>query len=264
MGRVLAIANQKGGVGKTTTCINLAASLVALDRTVLLIDLDPQGNTTMGSGVLKNEINGSVTDLLLDNVDPHEVLLTTQAGYDLLPTNGDLTVAEIELLNKTQRESRLLQALAHVRDSYDFLIIDCPPALNMLTLNALVVAHGVLVPMQCEYYALEGLFGLLETIEQIKQNINAKLEVEGLLLTMYDGRNRLTTEVSNQLKEQFPDKLYNTVIPRNVRLAEAPSHGLPTLLYDKTSVGAKAYMDLAKEILARREQATLATQAETA
>ncbi len=253
MGRVLAIANQKGGVGKTTTCINLAASLVALARTVLLVDLDPQGNATMGSGIQKNELQHTVTDVLLNDLDARQVLLTTRAGYDLLPSNRDLTAAEVGLLSKSRREYRLLQALVKLRDGYDFVIIDCPPSLNMLTLNALVVATGVLIPMQCEYYALEGLFGLLDTIEQIKDTVNAKLGVEGLLLTMYDNRNRLSHEILTQIQQHFPEKLYQTIIPRNVRLAEAPSHGLPALLYDQTSVGAKAYMELAQEIIARRQ-----------
>jgi chromosome partitioning protein len=265
VGRVIAIANQKGGVGKTTTSINLAASLVTLDRNVLLVDLDPQGNATMGSGIAKNSIPQTITNVLLDEVDIHQVLCSCQAGYDLIPANRDLTAAEIGLLDKTRRESRLLQALARVKDSYDYILIDCPPALNMLTLNAFVVADGVLIPMQCEYYALEGLFGLLETIEQIRRTINQKIVVEGLVLTMYDGRNRLTMEVTNQLQEHFPDKVLTTVIPRNVRLAEAPSHGVPALIYDKNSVGASAYIELAKEILARRQHAEqqAATEAAT-
>ena len=255
MGCVYAIANQKGGVGKTTTSVNLAASLVALDRSVLLVDLDPQGNATMGSGVEKNALSTTITDALLDEHDAREILVDARAGYDLLPANRDLTAAEIGLLEKKRREYRLLQALVRLRDRYDFIIIDCPPSLNMLTLNALVVADGVIIPMQCEYYALEGLFSLLETIEQIRDTVNPKLAIAGLVLTMYDNRNRLTGEVSQQLQENFPSKLYKTVIPRNVRLAEAPSHGLPAVLYDKASVGAKAYLELAQEVIDRRDQA---------
>lgn len=254
MGKVIAIANQKGGVGKTTSCINLAASLVAQQRRVLLLDSDPQGNATMGSGVNKKNLRVSTNEVLLGEAEITAAILSTQAGYDLVPGNSDLTVAEVGLLQRSRREYQLLQALSRVRGSYDYILIDCPPSLNMLTVNALVSADSVLIPMQCEYYALEGLTGLLETIGSIRANGNSKLQIEGLLRTMYDGRNRLTNEVSEQLTTHFGQQLLETVIPRNVRLAEAPSYGLPALLYDKTSVGAQAYLELAKEVLKRRDQ----------
>lgn len=248
MPRIIAIANQKGGVGKTTTSINLSASLAALKRRVLLIDIDPQGNATMGSGITKTSLTNSIMQVLLNRTDIKEVITTTKVGYDLLPANAELIAAEIQLLKQEQREYNLQQALNGIRDQYDFILIDCPPALGILTINALVAAHSILIPMQCEYYALEGLTGLLSTLERLKRAANTKLEVEGLLRTMYDGRNRLTQEVSEQLLHHFPGKVYATVIPRNVRLAEAPSHGLPALLYDNTSQGAMAYLALAAEI----------------
>lgn len=255
MSRVLAIANQKGGVGKTTTSVNLTASLAATKRSVLLVDLDPQGNATMGSGVNKRSLTCSSYEVLMGEKTLEESLLRNiDAGYHLLPANGDLTGAEVGLLDELGRELRLRHALDAVREHYAYIIIDCPPALNMLTVNALVAADAVVIPTQCEYYALEGLSALLETIDKIRQFLNPGLRVEGLLRTMFDPRNNLANEVSQQLLEHFGDKVYRTVIPRNVRLAEAPSHGLPALMYDKSSSGAMAYLALAGEML-RRESA---------
>jgi chromosome partitioning protein len=253
MGKIIAVANQKGGVAKTTTCINLGASFVATKRRVLVVDLDPQGNATVGSGINKDDIELSSYHVLLGKAPAAEAIIHSDASnYDILPTNGDLTAAEVELMNMmVAREQRLRQALEPIRDDYDFILIDCPPSLNMLTLNAMVAADSVMIPMQCEYYALEGLSALLNTIEEIKGSVNPNLEIEGLLRTMYDPRNNLSTDVSGQLILHFGDKVYRTVIPRNVRLAEAPSHGMPALNYDRTSRGAVAYLALAGEILRR-------------
>ena len=256
MSRVLAIANQKGGVGKTTTSVNLAASLAATKRQLLLVDVDPQGNATMGSGIEKRELETSSFEVLMGETTLEQSLITdTNAGYHLLPANSDLTGAEVGLLEELGRELRLRHALEPVRDRYAYIIIDCPPALNMLTVNALVAADAVVIPMQCEYYALEGLSALLDTIDKIRKFLNPALKVEGLLRTMFDPRNNLANQVSQQLLEHFGDKVYRTIIPRNVRLAEAPSHGLPALMYDKASTGAVAYLALAGEML-RRETAT--------
>ncbi|SDT12509.1 chromosome segregation ATPase [Halopseudomonas xinjiangensis] len=259
MGKVLAIANQKGGVGKTTTSINLAASLAATRRKVLLIDLDPQGNATMGSGIDKSELDDSVYELLTGRCELDQARCRSDnGGYDLLPANGDLTAAEVELLDLPAREHRLRQALEPVRAHYDFILIDCPPSLNMLTVNGLVAADGVLIPMQCEYYALEGLSALVNTIQRIAAALNPSLKIEGLLRTMYDPRNSLTLDVSKQLAHHFGEQLYKTVIPRNVRLAEAPSFGMPALTYDKQSRGAVAYLALAGELVRRTKQAARA------
>jgi chromosome partitioning protein len=260
MGKIIAIANQKGGVAKTTTCINLGASLAATKRRVLLVDLDPQGNATVGSGIDKESLELSSYHVLLGKAEAKAVIVRAEAAkYDVLPTNGDLTAAEVELMNMlVAREQRLRQALIKVRDDYDFILIDCPPSLNMLTLNAMVAADSVMIPMQCEYYALEGLSALINTIEEIRGSVNPHLEIEGLLRTMYDPRSNLSSDVSGQLIMHFGDKVYRTVIPRNVRLAEAPSFGLPALAHDRTSRGAVAYLALAGEILRRGDQAVAA------
>jgi len=253
MKRIIAVANQKGGVGKTTTAVNLTASLAAMQRRVLLIDLDPQGNATMGCGVDKRTLERSVTEVLLGDCNIVDAIVTIEgAGFDLLPANQDLTAAEVRLLTLLAgREHRLEKALAPVRDRYDLMVIDCPPALNILTVNALTAADSVLIPMQCEYYALEGLSGLISTIEQIRDSVNAKLVVEGILRTMFDPRNNLSNDVAAQLIEHFGDQVFRTIIPRNVRLAEAPSFGVPVMLHDKESRGALAYLALAGEMIRR-------------
>lgn len=255
MSRVIAIANQKGGVGKTTTTVNLSAALANMRKRVLLIDLDPQGNATMGCGVDKYEVEKSVFDVLVDGMSVAEASQPSPENQcDVLPSNADLTAAEVELMSMDQREQRLKIALIEARLNYDYILIDCPPSLNILTLNAFVAADSVLVPVQCEYYALEGLSALLETIEGVRETVNPSLEIEGLLRTMYDGRNRLGVEVSGQLLQHFGDQVFRTVVPRNVRLAEAPSHGISIMQYDKTSRGALAYLALAGEILRQRSR----------
>ncbi|MGA2707837.1 MAG: ParA family protein [Steroidobacteraceae bacterium] len=255
MKRVIAVANQKGGVGKTTTAVNLAASLTATKRRVLLVDLDPQGNATMGCGVDKHTLSRTSCDVILGDCTAMEALVAVEfGGFMLLPSNQDLTAAEVRLLSMSAgREFKLRNALKPIREDFDVILIDCPPSLNMLTLNALVAADSVMVPMQCEYYALEGLSSLMHTVEQVRSSINTDLEIEGLLRTMFDPRNNLANEVSAQLIEHFGAKVFRTVIPRNVRLAEAPSFGKPALLHDKESRGALAYLALAGEMIRRDE-----------
>jgi chromosome partitioning protein len=262
MGRIIAVVNQKGGVGKTTTSINLAAAFAVMKRKVLLIDLDAQGNATVGSGVNKDDLAASTKNILLHETKIEDAAVMTEGGYDLLGTDHELIAAEVQLMHLPGREAYLKDALASVKDTYDYILIDCPPSLSMLTVNALVAADSVLIPIQCEYYALEGLKGLLSTIEQIQTSVNPQLVIEGLLRTMYDGRNRLALDVSEQLLKHFPDRVYSTVIPRNVRLAEAPSHGMPIVLYDGKSQGSLAYLTLAGEML-RRVEARVKTTAES-
>lgn len=260
MTTIFALANQKGGVGKTTSSVNLAASLHATKKKVLLVDIDPQGNATSGSGIDKNAVEASVYDVLVDGLPTEEAILATPdtAGFDLLPADGDLTAAEVQLLDMKSKEFRLRNALARIKHNYDYVLIDCPPSLNMLTVNALTAADSVIVPIQCEYYALEGLSALMDTVDKISGVLNPKLHIGGLLRTMYDPRNSLSNDVSNQLISHFGERVYRTIIPRNVRLAEAPSHGAPVIHYDAKSRGAMSYLALAGEIL-RREKAQATT-----
>lgn len=255
-GQIIAVANQKGGVGKTTTAVNLAASLAEIRKKVLLIDADPQGNATMGSGVDKLLVEYTTGDVLLDNIEVSLTIIARENFYDLIPANSDLTAAEVRLIHLFRREYRLSDSLSKIKDNYDYILIDCPPSLNMLTVNALVAASGVLIPMQCEYFALEGLSALVDTINQINRWANPELKIEGILRTMFDPRNNLANDVSKQLLSHFGEKVYRSIIPRNVRLAEAPSYGKPIVQYDRNSRGALAYLALAGEIL-RKSQTKL-------
>lgn len=256
LSRIYTIANQKGGVGKTTTSVNLASSLATYGKRILLVDMDPQGNATMGSGIDKNNLPYSIYDVIVGKAMPEQAICRNdEAQMDILPANRDLTAAEVELLQLTGKENRLRHALLRVAANYDYILVDCPPSLSMLTINALAACEGVIIPVQCEYYALEGLSDLVGTIKRIAKMVNPKLEISGILRTMYDPRNALTNEVSSQLHQFFGDKVYRTTIPRNVRLAEAPSYGKPANIYDRSSRGAIAYLGLAGEIIRRnREQ----------
>ena len=259
MAKIFCVANQKGGVGKTTTTVNLAAGLAKVGQRVLMVDLDPQGNATMGSGVDKRKLQYTVYDVLLESVSVVEACVKSErlqeanCSYDILGSNRDLAGAEVELVEVERREKRLKQALAEVNSEYDFILIDCPPALSLLTLNGLCAAHGVIVPMQCEYFALEGLSDLVNTIKQVHANLNKDLEIIGLLRVMFDPRITLQQNVSDQLKAHFGDKVFNTVIPRNVRLAEAPSYGLPGVAFDPAARGSQAFVEFAKEMVDRIE-----------
>jgi chromosome partitioning protein len=263
MARIIAVANQKGGVGKTTTAVNLAAALSQVPRRVLLVDIDPQGHATMGAGVDKRSLAHSITEVLLGECGASDAIVKTGEGFDLLPGNIDLTAAELQLMDMQGREARLKQALVAVSERYDYILVDCPPSLSLLTLNALAAADGVLVPMQCEYYALEGLSSLMGTIEALKQRLNPKLRIFGVVRTMFDVRNNLANAVSGELTKHFGDIVFRSIIPRNVRLAEAPSHGQSIVGYDKASRGGIAYMGLAGEIV-RREREETRLEKETA
>ena len=264
MAKILAVTNQKGGVGKTTTAVNLSACLADLGQRVLMIDLDPQGNATTGCGVIKREALPTVYQILIGRASLAEARIHTDFGFDILPANRELAGAEVDLIEMDGREYRLRDALAPVLADYDFILMDCPPALNMLTVNGLVAADAVMIPMQCEYYALEGLTDLVATLKKVRANLNSKLEIEGLLRTLFDPRSTLTQQVSGELVDHFGTKVYRTIIPRNVRLAEAPSYGKPVTAFDRQSKGAQAYMALAQEVLERRDGMAQETAAQGA
>jgi chromosome partitioning protein len=253
--RVICIANQKGGVGKTTTAVNLSASIAVAEKKVLLIDIDPQGNSTSGVGVNKAESKETIYHALLKGSGLREMIQKTAISYlDVIPSNTDLIGAEVELIHEKDRERKLVHLIREVEADYDYIFLDCPPSLGLLTINSLTAAHSVLIPLQCEYYAMEGLSQLLKTIQLIKQALNPRLKIEGILLTMFDGRNNLAHQVADEVRRHFKDKVFETVIPRNIRLSEAPSHGKPVLLYDIHSKGAESYLNLAREVLANGEK----------
>lgn len=255
MGKVISIANQKGGVGKTTTAINLAASLAAIEHPTLLIDIDPQSNSTSGLGIEPKNVNSSIYEVMVGGVEVEDAVLETELPFlDLVPSHINLVGAEIEMVDRNQRERILYKAIDQIRTKYDFIIIDCPPSLGLLTINSLTASNSVLIPVQCEYFALEGLGQLLNTIKIVRQHLNTALEIEGVVLTMYDTRTRLSNQVAAEVKKYFDDRVFSTVIARNVRLAEAPSFGKPALLYESTSVGAKNYLALAREIIKRNRK----------
>lgn len=252
MGRIICIANQKGGVGKTTTAVNLAASLAVTERRTLLVDMDPQGNAGSGVGVDKGSLRYSVYDVLINAVPPDEAAIRTELPYlDIIPSTSDLAGAELELVDMAAREKKLKEALRGISGDYSYVIIDCPPSLGLLTLNAMTAADSILIPLQCEFYAMEGLSHILQTIRLVQKGLNPAVKIEGIVLTMFDGRNNLSRQVSEEIKQHFPKETFETVIPRNVRLSEAPSHGKPVMLYDVTSRGAMSYLELAKEMIRR-------------